>query len=96
MTPSTPASTLEPTIVLGVQAVIAAVAAAAIAKWLGNEQGRVVAWTAFVVIAASAGESTRRAGARLVATVLGAICGVVVAASIPHNTVVLVAAVAVG
>ena len=40
---------------LAIQAVVAAVAAGVIARSLGNEQTLVVAWTAFVIIAGSAG-----------------------------------------
>ena len=40
---------------LAIQAVVAAVAAGVIARSLGNEQTLVVAWTALVIIAGSAG-----------------------------------------
>ena len=81
---------------LAIQAVVAAVAAGLIAKAVGNEQSLVVAWTAFVVIAGSAGLSTRRAWVRLPATILGAVGGVAIAAFVPDNIFWTVAVVAVG
>ena len=81
---------------LAIQAVVAAVAAGLIAKAVGNEQSLVVAWTAFVVIAGSAGLSTRRAWVRLPATILGAVGGVAIAAFVPDNVFWTVAVVAVG
>jgi Fusaric acid resistance protein-like len=88
--------TLSPTMALAIQAVVAAVAAGLIAKAVGNEQSLVVAWTAFVVIAGSAGLSTRRAWVRLPATILGAVSGVAIAAFVPDNLFWTVAVVAVG
>jgi hypothetical protein len=88
--------TLSPTMALAIQAVVAAVAAGLIAKAVGNEQSLVVAWTAFVVIAGSAGLSTRRAWVRLPATMLGAVGGVAIAAFVPDKLVWAVAVVAVG
>ena len=88
--------TLAPTMALAIQAVVAAVAAGLIARAVGNEQSLVVAWTAFVIIAGSAGASTRRAWVRLPATILGAVAGVVIAASIPDSLFWTVAVVAVG
>jgi uncharacterized membrane protein YccC len=79
---------------LAIQAVVAATAAGVIARLVGNEQSLVVAWTAFVVIGASAGASTRRAWGRLGATILGAVGGVLIAACVPDTlgwTVVVVA-----
>ena len=87
---------LSPTMALAIQAVVAAVAAGLIAKAVGNEQSLVVAWTAFVVIAGSAGLSTRRAWVRLPATILGAVGGVAIAAFVPDNVFWTVAVVAVG
>ena len=87
---------LSPTMALAIQAVVAAVAAGLIAKAVGNEQSLVVAWTAFVVIAGSAGLSTRRAWVRLPATILGAVGGVAIAAFVPDNLFWTVAVVAVG
>jgi uncharacterized membrane protein YgaE (UPF0421/DUF939 family) len=88
--------TLSPTMALAIQAAVAAVTAALIAKAVGNEQSLVVAWTAFVVIAGSAGLSTRRAWVRLSATILGAVGGVAIAAFVPDNLLWTVAVVAVG
>jgi uncharacterized membrane protein YgaE (UPF0421/DUF939 family) len=88
--------TLSPTMALAIQAVVAAVAAGLIAKAVGNDQSLVVAWTAFVVIAGSAGLSTRRAWVRLPATILGAVGGVAIAAFVPDNVFWTVAVVAVG
>jgi uncharacterized membrane protein YgaE (UPF0421/DUF939 family) len=88
--------TLPPTMALAIQAVVAAVAAGLIAKAVGNEQSLVVAWTAFVVIAGSAGLSTRRAWVRLPATILGAVGGVAIAAFVSDNLFWTVAVVAVG
>jgi hypothetical protein len=88
--------TLSPTMALAIQAVVAAVAAGLIAKAVGNEQSLVVAWTAFVVIAGSAGLSTRRAWVRVPATILGAVGGVAIAAFVPDNLFWTVAVVAVG
>jgi uncharacterized membrane protein YccC len=72
---------------LAIQAVVAAVAASLIAKALGNEQSLLVAWTAYVVIAGSAGATTRRAWIRLAATILGATAGVAIAATVPDTVV---------
>ena len=63
---------------------------------MGNAQSLVVAWTAFAIIAGSAGASTRRAWSRLVATILGATGGVVIAATVPHNIVWAVAVITTG
>jgi uncharacterized membrane protein YccC len=63
---------------------------------VGNEQTLVVAWTAFVIIAGSAGLSTRRARIRLPATILGALGGVTIAAFVPDNLFWAIAVVAVG
>jgi uncharacterized membrane protein YccC len=81
---------------LAIQAVIAPVAAGLLAKAVGNEQSLVVAWTAFVVIAGSAGSSRRRAWTRIPATLLGAVGGVAVAACVPDALHWTVAVVAVG
>jgi hypothetical protein len=88
--------TLSPTMAVAIQAVIAPVAAGLIAMAVGNEQRLVVAWTAFVVIAGSAGLSARRAWVRVPATILGAVSGVAVAAFVPDNLFWTVAVVAVG
>ena len=88
--------TLSPTMAVAIQAVIAPVAAGLIAMAVGNEQRLVVAWTAFVVIAGSAGLSTRRAWVRVPATILGAVGGVAVAAFVPDSLFWTVAVVAVG
>jgi hypothetical protein len=53
--PQPDSSFLSPNMALAIQAVVAAVAAGLIAKSVGNEQSLVVAWTAFVIIAGSAG-----------------------------------------
>ena len=87
---------LSPTMALAIQAVVAAVSAGLIAMAVGNEQRLVVAWTAFVVIAGSAGLSTRRAWVRLPATILGAVAGVAIAACVPERLFWTVAVVAVG
>lgn len=76
---------LRPTTALAVQAVVAALAAGLIARWIGIEQSRVVAFTAFLVIAGSAGASIRRAWTRIVASTVGATAGVVIAATVPRN-----------
>jgi len=88
--------TLSPTMALAIQAVVAAVAASVIARTVGNEQSLVVAWTAFVIIAGSAGLSTRRALVRIPATILGAVGGVLIAATVPDTLGWTVAIVAVG
>ncbi|WP_123028484.1 FUSC family protein [Mycolicibacterium stellerae] len=88
--------TVSPTMALAIQAVVAAVTAGLIANAVGNEQSLVVAWTAFVVIAGSAGQSTRRALVRLPATLVGAVGGVAIAACVPDNLFWTVAVVAVG
>ena len=88
--------TLPPTVALGIQAVVAAVAAGVLAKAVGNEQSLVVAWTAFVIIAGAAGLSRRRALVRVPATILGAVGGVLIAATVPENLGWTVAVVAVG
>ncbi|MGB3355833.1 MAG: FUSC family protein [Mycobacterium sp.] len=89
-------SRLSPTMALAIQAVVAAVAAGGVAALVGNEQRLVVAWTAFVIIAGSAGVSTRRAMVRIPATVLGAVSGVLIAATVPETVGWTVAVVAVG
>ena len=76
---------LRPTTALGVQAVVASISAGLIALWVGIEQSRVVAYTAFLVIGASAGTSLRRAWTRVAATAIGAVVGVLIAASVPRN-----------
>jgi hypothetical protein len=81
---------------LAIQVAVAAVAAGLIAKSLGNEQSLLVAWTAYVVIAGSAGASTRRAWLWLAATILGATAGVAIAASVPDNIVWTVSVVTAG
>jgi uncharacterized membrane protein YccC len=81
---------------LAIQAAVAAVLAGLVAKWLGNEQSLLVAWTAYVIIAGSAEASTRRAWIWLAATIVGATAGVAIAASVPNNIVWTVAVVAVG
>ncbi|MDT5109394.1 MAG: hypothetical protein QOE20_1284 [Mycobacterium sp.] len=87
---------LSPTMALAIQSVVAAVVAGVIARAVGNEQSLVVAWTAFVIIAGSAGLSTRRAMVRIPATILGAVSGVLIAATIPDTVAWTVAVVAVG
>ena len=96
VSPQTGSSSLSPNMALAIQAVVAAGAAGLIAKSIGNEQSLVVAWTAFVIIAGSAGLSARRAWVRLPATILGAVAGVVIAASVPDILSWTVAVVAVG
>lgn len=81
---------------LAIQVAVAALAAGLIAKWLGNEQSLLVAWTAYVVIAGSAEASTRRAWLWLAATILGATAGVAIAASVPDNIVWTVSVVTAG
>ena len=81
---------------LAIQGVVAAVVAAGIATLVGNEQRLVVAWTAFVIIAGSAGLSTRRALVRIPATIVGAVAGVLIAATVPDTVGWAVAVVAVG
>ena len=87
---------LRPTTALAVQAVVASVSAGLIALWVGIEQSRVVAYTAFLVIATSAGSSLRRAWTRVVATAVGATAGVVIAASVPRNPIFIGVVVVVG
>ena len=87
---------LSPTMALAIQGVVAAVAAGGVAALVGNDQRLVVAWTAFVIIAGSAGMSTRRAMVRIPATVLGAVSGVLIAATVPDTVGWTVAVVAVG
>ena len=88
--------TLAPTMALAIQVAVAAVLAGLIAKSLGNEQSLLVAWTAYVIIAGSAEASTRRAWIWLAATILGAIAGVAIAASVPDNIVWTVVVVTTG
>lgn len=92
--PTSPA--LSPTMALAIQAVVAAVVAGLFARAVGNEQSLVVAWTAFVVIGGSVGASTRRAWTRLPATILGAIGGVAIAASVPDTLFWTLVVVAIG
>jgi len=85
---------LSLTMALAIQGVAAAVVAGGIATLVGNEQRLVVAWTAFVIIGGSAGVSTRRAMVRIPATILGAVAGVLIAATVPDTlgwTIVVVA-----
>ena len=96
-TPSTSGGGLvKPTTALAIQAAVAAVAAGLVAELMGNDQTLIVAWTAFLVIGASAGASTRRAWGRLYATVFGAVAGVLIAASVPDTAIWTIAVVAVG
>ena len=88
--------TLAPTMALAIQAAVAAVLAGLIAKSLGNEQSLLVAWTAYVIIGASAEASTRRAWIWLAATIVGATAGVAIAASVPDNIVWTVVVVTIG
>ena len=88
--------TLAPTMVLAIQAAVAAVLAGLIAKSLGNEQSLLVAWTAYVIIAGSAEASIRRAWIWLAATIVGATAGVALAASVPNNIVWTVVVVTIG
>ena len=81
---------------VAVQAAVAAVAAGLIADSVGNDQTLIVAWTAFVVIGASAGASTRRAWDRLYATVFGAVAGVLIAASVPDTAIWTIVVVSLG
>lgn len=92
----TTSSEMSPTTALAIQAVVASVSAGLIALWVGIEQSRVVAYTAFLVIAASAGTSLRRAWTRVVATALGATAGVVIAATVPRNVACIAAVFVVG
>ena len=95
--PDVPAvRTLPPTMVLAIQAAVAAVLAGLIAKSLGNEQSLLVAWTAYVIIAGSAEASARRAWIWLAATIVGATAGVAIAASVPNNIVWTVVVVTIG
>jgi uncharacterized membrane protein YgaE (UPF0421/DUF939 family) len=89
-------SGLAPTMALAIQVVVAAVTAGLVGMAVGNEQSLVVAWTAFVVIAGSAGLSTRRALVRVPATILGAVGGVLIAATVPDTVGMTVVVVAVG
>jgi len=84
------------TMTLAIQAALAAVLAGLIAKSVGNDQSLLVAWTAYVVIGASAEASTRRAWTWLAATVMGATAGVAIAASVPDSMVWTFAVVTVG
>ena len=93
--PATVAST-APTMTLAIQAVLAAVLAGLIARSVGNEQSLLVAWTAYVVIGASAEASTRRAWTWLAGTVVGATAGVAFAASVPDSIVWTLVVVTVG
>ena len=93
--PATVAST-APTMTLAIQAVLAAVLAGLIARSVGNEQSLLVAWTAYVVIGASAEASTRRAWTWLAGTVVGATAGVAIAASVPDSIVWTLVVVTVG
>ena len=90
------ARTLAPTMALAIQAAVAAVLAGLLAKWLGNEQSLLVAWTAYVIIAGSAEASARRAWIWLAATIMGATAGVAIAASIPDGIVWTVVVVTIG
>ncbi|WP_161600618.1 FUSC family protein [Mycolicibacterium hodleri] len=87
---------LSPSMALAIQAVVAALTAGVLARVIGNEQSLVVAWTAFVIIAGSAGLSTRRALVRIPATILGAVGGVLLAATVPDTLGWTIAVVAVG
>jgi uncharacterized membrane protein YccC len=90
------ARTLAPTVALAIQAPVATVLAGLLAKWLGNEQSLLVAWTAYVIIAGSTEASARRAWIWLAATIMGATAGVAIAASIPDGIVWTVVVVTIG
>ena len=81
---------LHPATVLGLQAVLATGLAMAVARLLGVDHANWVFWTAFVVIAGSAGDSLRRIILRVVGTVAGASIGVSLALLLPDNTILIV------
>ncbi len=76
---------LHPATVLGIQAALATGLALVVAYLLQLSQPGLVFWTAFVVIAGSAGESLRRMTLRVLGTIAGAALGVVLAAIVPGN-----------
>jgi uncharacterized membrane protein YccC len=81
---------LHPTTVLGLQAVLATGLAMVVARLLGVDHSNWVFWTAFVVIAGSAGDSLRRMLLRVAGTVGGAVIGVLLALLAPDDTILIV------
>jgi uncharacterized membrane protein YgaE (UPF0421/DUF939 family) len=85
---------VHPTTALGFQAVVATGSAMIVAVLFGLDHANWVFWSAFVVVAGSAGESLRRVSFRVLGTLTGTAAGalVVVAVSDTVPVVVLIAA----
>jgi uncharacterized membrane protein YgaE (UPF0421/DUF939 family) len=74
---------VHPTTALGVQAVVATGLAMIVAILLGLDHANWVFWSAFVVIAGSAGESLRRVSFRVLGTLMGTTAGVLLVVAVP-------------
>lgn len=86
---------VRPGIAQGLQAVVATGLAMLVGSALGVDRVTWVYWSAFLVIAGSAGESLRRIMFRIGGTTLGAVCGVALALVLPDSTTIVVAIVTV-
>jgi uncharacterized membrane protein YccC len=82
--------------VLGLQAVAATGLAMLVGSVLGLGHVNWIFWTAFVVIAGSAGESIRRVALRVLGTAAGATVGVALAFALPDQPFVVAALATVG
>jgi len=87
---------LHPTTILSVQVVIAVVVATGVGRLLDLNHTNWIFWTAFVVIAGSAGESLRRVVLRVLGTVAGTLVGVAVALALPDEQAVVILVATVG
>ncbi len=85
---------LRPTTALGVQAVVATGTAMGLAMVIDADHATWIFWSAFVVIAGSAGESVRRTIHRVGGTVGGAATGATLAAVLPRDSVIIAVVVA--
>lgn len=81
---------LHPTTVLGLQAVLAVGLALLVARVFSVDHANSVFWTAFVLIAGSAGDSLRRIILRVASTVAGSAVGVMLAIALPDQTLLIV------
>jgi hypothetical protein len=80
---------VHPTTALGVQAVVATGLAMLVAVALGMQHANWVFWSAFVVIAGSAGESVRRVFYRVLGTLVGTTVGALVVVTLPDEFAVV-------
>jgi uncharacterized membrane protein YccC len=80
---------VHPTTALGVQAVVATGLAMIVAILFGLDHANWVFWSAFVVIAGSAGESLRRVSFRVLGTLTGTTVGALAVVAVPDTAPVV-------